>query len=95
MSTIADFVVAAKNPATMRSAVKAAGVGMPLKEKGPCTELALTKLGFGKLAAGEIAELLKPENKIKLTARVQCRDNNAAAGVGYLLDKSIPVHQVI
>jgi uncharacterized surface protein with fasciclin (FAS1) repeats len=67
MSTIVDVVVADKNLATMLKSVKAAGMETQLTEKGPYTVFAPTDLAFGKLAQGEIIELLKPENKLKLT----------------------------
>ena len=67
MSNIVDVVVADKNLATMLKTVKAAGLEMELRNGGPYTVFAPTDLAFGKLAEGEIAELLKPENKVKLT----------------------------
>ena len=65
--TIVDVVVADKNLATMMRGVKAAGLEMELSKTGPFTVFAPTDLAFGKLAAGEMTELLKPENKVKLS----------------------------
>ena len=67
MSNIVDVVVADKNLATMSKGLKAAGLETELGKTGPFTVFAPTDLAFGKLAAGEITELLKPENKVKLT----------------------------
>src|SRR5689334_24696038 len=67
MSNIVDVVVADKNLATMSKSVKAAGLEIELTKNGPFTVFAPTDLAFGKLAAGEMTELLKPENKVKLS----------------------------
>lgn len=66
MSNIVDVVVADKNLATMLRSVKAAGLETELAGKGPFTVFAPTDLAFGKLAEGELTELLKPTNKVKL-----------------------------
>lgn len=67
MSNIVDVVVADKNLATMSRSVKAAGLEVELGKTGPFTIFAPTDLAFGKLAAGKMTELLKPENKAKLS----------------------------
>ncbi len=67
MSNIVDVVVADKNLATMLRTVKAAGLEVELSKSGPFTVFAPSDIAFGKLAEGELTELLKPENKIKLT----------------------------
>jgi uncharacterized surface protein with fasciclin (FAS1) repeats len=67
MSNILDVVVADRNLATMLKGVKAAGLEIELSKEGPFTVFAPTDLAFGKLSAGEMTELLKPENKVKLT----------------------------
>ena len=67
MSNIVDVVVADKNLATMSKSVKAAQLETELSKPGPFTFFAPTDLAFGKLKAGEVTELLKPENRIKLT----------------------------
>ena len=66
MSNVVDVVVADRNLATMLRSVRAAGLENELSKSGPFTVLAPTDLAFGKLAAGELLELLKPENKVKL-----------------------------
>jgi uncharacterized surface protein with fasciclin (FAS1) repeats len=67
MSNIVDVVVADKNFATLLRSVKAAGMETELTRNGPYTVFAPSEMAFGKLAGGRLAELLKPENKIKLT----------------------------
>lgn len=61
--------VAAGSPAhtTLVAAVKAAGLVETLKGKGPFTVFAPTNDAFGKLPAGTVETLLKPENKGMLT----------------------------
>lgn len=68
MSTIVDVVVADKNMVTWMRGVTAAGLETELSKSGPFTVFAPSEIAFGKLAPGELAELLKPENKIKLTS---------------------------
>jgi len=65
---IVDTAVAAGNFKTLAAALKAADLIETLKGKGPFTVFAPTDEAFGKLPEGTIAELLKPENKGKLTA---------------------------
>jgi uncharacterized surface protein with fasciclin (FAS1) repeats len=68
MSNIVDVVVADKNLATMSKSVKAAGLETELAKKGPFTVFAPSETAFGKLASGVLTDLLKPENKVKLTS---------------------------
>src|SRR5690242_24381 len=51
---------------TLVAAVKAAGLVDVLKGPGPFTVFAPTDEAFGKLPAGTLENLLKPENKEKL-----------------------------
>ncbi len=67
MSNIVDVVVADKNMATMLRGVKATWLETELNKPGPYTVFVPSEIAFGKLPAGELTELLKPENKIKLT----------------------------
>jgi len=53
---------------TLVAAVKAAGLVETLKGKGPFTVFAPTDSAFAKLPKGTVEELLKPENKAKLTS---------------------------
>lgn len=65
---IVDTAVAAGSFKTLVTAVKAAGLAETLKGPGPFTVFAPTDEAFAKLPAGTVEELLKPENKAKLTA---------------------------
>ena len=53
---------------TLVAAVEAAGLVDTLKGEGPFTVFAPTDAAFEALPAGTVEELLKPENKDKLTA---------------------------
>ena len=64
---IVEVVVADRNLATMLKSLKAVQLENELSKVGPFTIFAPTDLAFGKLAQGQLAELLKPENKVKLT----------------------------
>ena len=65
---IVDTAVSAGQFKTLAAALKAADLVKTLKGKGPFTVFAPTDDAFAKLPKGTIAELLKPENKEKLTA---------------------------
>ncbi len=65
---IVDTAVSAGSFKTLVAALKAAGLVDTLKGKGPFTVFAPTDEAFAKLPAGTVDELLKPENKQKLTA---------------------------
>jgi len=64
---IVDTAVAAGSFTTLAKALQAAGLVDTLKGKGPFTVFAPTDEAFAKLPAGALADLLKPENKAKLT----------------------------
>ena len=66
--TIVENAVATKDFSTLVAAVKAAGLVETLSGKGPFTVFAPTNEAFAKLPEGTVADLLKPENKKKLTA---------------------------
>ena len=53
---------------TLVTAVEAAGLVDTLKGKGPFTVFAPTDEAFAKIDSATLADLLKPENKDKLTA---------------------------
>lgn len=53
---------------TLVAAVQAAGLVDTLQGKGPFTVFAPTDEAFGKLPAGTVESLLKPENREKLVA---------------------------
>src|SRR3954454_10511821 len=65
---IVDTAVAAGSFKTLAAALKAAGLVDTLKGEGPFTVFAPTDEAFAKLPAGTFENLLKPENKAKLTA---------------------------
>lgn len=65
---IVDTAVAAGNFKTLATALQAAGLVDTLKGPGPFTVFAPTDEAFAKLPAGTVEDLLKPENKQKLTA---------------------------
>src|SRR5918999_1618313 len=64
---IVDNAVNSADHTTLVAAVKAAGLVPTLKSKGPFTVFAPTNAAFGKLPAGTVDMLLKPENKGMLT----------------------------
>ena len=65
---IIQNAVKSKDHTTLVAAVKAAGLVDTLSGTGPFTVFAPTNEAFGKLPAGTVDTLLKPENKAKLTA---------------------------
>lgn len=65
---IVDTAVDAGNFTTLVAAVQAAGLVETLKGEGPFTVFAPTDAAFAALPAGTVEDLLKPENKDKLTA---------------------------
>jgi uncharacterized surface protein with fasciclin (FAS1) repeats len=68
MKDIVDTAVAAGSFGTLVAAVKAADLVDTLKGTGPFTVFAPTDAAFAKLPKGTVEDLLKPENKAKLTA---------------------------
>ena len=64
---IVDNAVNSKDHTTLVAAVKAAGLVDTLKSAGPFTVFAPTNDAFGKLPAGTVDGLLKPEAKPTLT----------------------------
>ena len=65
---IVDTAVGAGNFKTLAAALGAAGLVETMKGTGPFTVFAPTDEAFAKLPKGTVEELLKPENKGKLTA---------------------------
>jgi uncharacterized surface protein with fasciclin (FAS1) repeats len=65
---IVDTAVGAGQFKTLAAALGAAGLIETLKGPGPFTVFAPTDAAFAKLPAGTVEDLLKPENKAKLTA---------------------------
>ena len=67
-SDIVATAVAAGQFKTLAAALQAAGLVDTLKGPGPFTVFAPTDEAFAKLPKGTVEDLLKPENKAKLTA---------------------------
>jgi uncharacterized surface protein with fasciclin (FAS1) repeats len=65
---IVDTAVGAGQFTTLVAAVQAAGLESTLRGAGPFTVFAPTDAAFAALPAGTVEDLLKPENKEKLTA---------------------------
>lgn len=65
---IVDTAVGAGSFTTLVAAVEAAGLVETLKGEGPFTVFAPTDAAFAALPAGTVEDLLKPENKDRLTA---------------------------
>lgn len=80
---VVDIAIGSADHTTLVVAVKAADLVGTLKGKGPFTLFAPTNAAFGKLPAGTVETLLKPENKATLakilTYHVVSGDLNAAA----------------
>ena len=64
---IVQNAVNSKDHTTLVAAVKAAGLVDTLSSPGPFTVFAPTNAAFGKLPAGTVESLVKPENKGTLT----------------------------
>jgi len=64
--TIVDIAVGSKDHTTLVAALKAADLVATLQSAGPFTVFAPTNAAFGKLPAGTVETLLKPENKATL-----------------------------
>jgi uncharacterized surface protein with fasciclin (FAS1) repeats len=64
---IIENAVNSKDHTTLVAAVKAAGLVETLQGPGPFTVFAPTNTAFGKLPAGTVENLIKPENKAVLT----------------------------
>ncbi|MGA7449797.1 MAG: fasciclin domain-containing protein [Rhodoplanes sp.] len=65
---IIQNAVNSKDHTTLVAAVKAAGLVETLQGAGPFTVFAPTNAAFGKLPAGTVDNLVKPENKGTLTS---------------------------
>ena len=65
---IVENALNSKDHTTLVAAVKAAGLVQTLQGAGPFTVFAPTNEAFAKLPAGTVDNLVKPENKSKLTS---------------------------
>lgn len=68
VKNVVEIAAGNKDFSTLVTAVKAAGLAETLSGTGPFTIFAPTNEAFAKLPAGTVEDLLKPENKAKLTA---------------------------
>ena len=88
--TLVDVAVGSKDHTTLVAAVKAADLVATLQSAGPFTVFAPVNAAFGKLPAGTVDYLLKPENKATLakvlTYHVVAGSFNAAAVVKAITD---------
>ena len=88
--TLVDVAVGSKDHTTLVAAVKAADLVATLQSAGPFTVFAPVNAAFGKLPAGTVEYLLKPENKATLakvlTYHVVAGSFNAAAVVKAITD---------
>jgi uncharacterized surface protein with fasciclin (FAS1) repeats len=88
--TLVDVAVGSKDHTTLVAAVKAADLVATLQSAGPFTVFAPVNAAFGKLPAGTVDYLLKPENKETLakvlTYHVVAGSFNAAAVVKAITD---------
>lgn len=66
--TVVAIAAGNKDFSTLVAAVTAAGLADTLSGTGPFTVFAPTNEAFAKLPKGTVEDLLKPENKAKLTA---------------------------
>jgi uncharacterized surface protein with fasciclin (FAS1) repeats len=66
--SVVEIAISSPDHTTLVAAVKAAGLVETLSGPGPFTIFAPTNAAFAKLPAGTVEDLLKPENKAKLTA---------------------------
>jgi uncharacterized surface protein with fasciclin (FAS1) repeats len=67
-ATVVDIAAGSSDHSTLVAAVQAAGLVDTLKGSGPFTVFAPTNAAFGKLPAGTVDNLLKPESKGALTS---------------------------
>ncbi len=68
---IVKIAVGSSDHTTLVTALKAAELVEPLANPGPFTVFAPTNAAFDKLPKGTLDDLLKPENKSKLTSILQ------------------------
>jgi uncharacterized surface protein with fasciclin (FAS1) repeats len=69
--TVSDVAAGSKDHTTLVTALHAADYFEALRNPGPFTVFAPTDAAFGKLPAGTLESLLKPENKSKLEKILQ------------------------
>jgi uncharacterized surface protein with fasciclin (FAS1) repeats len=88
---IVDTAVKAGTFTTLVAAVKAAGLVETLKGPGPFTVFAPNDAAFAKLPKATLDDLLKPENKAKLTAILTYHVVNGKVGSKEVMGKMTKV----
>jgi len=83
---IVGVAAGSKNHTTLVAAVKAADLVTTLQGKGPFTVFAPTNEAFAKLPAGTVDNLLKPENKEKLSNILGYHTYVGALKIEYMQD---------
>jgi len=68
MNDVVDIAIGSDDHTTLVAAVKAADLVGALKGEGPFTVFAPSNGAFGKLPAGTVEQLVKPESKDALTS---------------------------
>jgi uncharacterized surface protein with fasciclin (FAS1) repeats len=100
---IVNTAIGAGQFKTLTAALTAAGLVDTLKGPGPFTVFAPTDAAFAKLPDGTLSDLLKPENKAKLTAiltyhvvagKLTAADVQAVSELKTLNGKELPVKVV-
>lgn len=67
MSNIVEVVAADRNLAVLARGLQVVGLEELLSKEGPFTVFAPSDLAFGKLQEGQWPDLMKAENKVRLT----------------------------
>jgi len=83
---IVQVASGSKDHTTLVAAVKAAGLVDALSNAGPFTVFAPTNAAFEKLPAGTVDDLLKPENKAKLTEILEYHTYVGSLKTDYMQD---------
>ena len=83
---IVQTAIGSKDHTTLVTAVKAAGLVDALSNAGPFTVFAPTNAAFSKLPAGTVDDLLKPENKEKLSNILGYHTYVGALKIEYMQD---------
>lgn len=86
MSNVVEVIVADINLTSMLKIVRAAGLDTVLCQKGPFTIFAPTNIAFGKMPAGRMEHLLKPENRERLNELLNHHVVDGLAGFDDLKD---------
>ncbi len=83
---VVKVAVGSKDHTTLVAALKAADLVNSLSNAGPFTVFAPTNAAFDKLPPGTVDDLLKPENKSKLSAILQHHVTTSALDLDFFED---------